>query len=252
MKHLFIILGVIILFSFTKKEEPISEWRGPNRGGVYPETGLLKQWPEAGPELLWAIDSTGRGYGSPVVAGDLLFITGEIDSTSYLYAYNLSGKLIWKSVCGNEWVKNFPGSRSTPTVVGDLIYVCSGKGDIGCFDKTSGSKKWSLNMVSDLQGTNNMFGYSQSHDPRGVEQTIAPGFSRGNASPKCTSPQSGRHIAVPSRSRPYLHRRVILRREPSEHRGTPRHRPLPAENQTSSNIAKTARRQPPGRGDLAP
>lgn len=180
MKQLFIIFGVIILFAFTKKEEPISEWRGPNRGGVYHETGLLKQWPADGPDLLWAIDSTGRGYGSPVVAGDQLFITGEIDSTSYLYAYNLSGKLDWKSVCGNEWVKNFPGSRSTPTVVGDLIYVCSGKGDIGCFDKKAGSKKWSLNMVSDLQGTINMFGYSQSLLVNGDLVYCQPGGPENN------------------------------------------------------------------------
>lgn len=162
MKHLIMCLCIMLLFSFTKKEEPISEWRGPNRTGVYNETGLLKQWPADGPELLWVIDSTGRGYGSPVISGDQIFITGETDSTSYLYAYSLAGKLIWKSPCGNEWVKNFPGSRSTPTVVGDLIYVCSGKGDIACLDKHSGTKKWSLNMVSDLQGINNMFGYSQS------------------------------------------------------------------------------------------
>lgn len=162
MKNLLIILAVLILFAFTRKEEPVSEWRGPNRSGVYNETGLLKQWPAEGPELLWAIDSTGRGYGSPVIAGDRLFITGETDSTSFLYAYNLNGKLLWKVACGQEWVRNFPGSRSTPTVIGDLVYVCSGKGDIACMNKNDGSKKWSLNMITDLQGTINMFGYSQS------------------------------------------------------------------------------------------
>ena len=162
MKNLLIILSVLILFAFTRKDEPVSEWRGPNRSGVYAETGLLTQWPVGGPKLLWAIDSTGRGYGSPVIAGDQLFITGETDSISFLYAYNLNGKQLWKVACGQEWVKNFPGSRSTPTVVGDLVYVCSGKGDIACFNKNDGSKKWSLNMISDLQGTINMFGYSQS------------------------------------------------------------------------------------------
>ncbi|HET6559799.1 MAG TPA: PQQ-binding-like beta-propeller repeat protein [Prolixibacteraceae bacterium] len=162
MKQLHLLFVVLLCFAFTKKEEPISEWRGPNRSGVYNENGLLKQWPADGPQLIWAIEATGRGYGSPVVAEDQLFITGEKDSTAYLYAYNLKGQLLWKSVCGNEWVKNFPGSRSTPTVVGDLIYVCTGKGDISCFDKNSGDKKWSLNMISDLQGVINMFGYSQS------------------------------------------------------------------------------------------
>jgi len=180
MKNLLIIFVAVLFFAFTKKEEPVSEWRGPNRSGVYNEKGLLKQWPAEGPKLLWAIDSTGRGYGSPVIAGDRIFITGESDSTSYLYAYNLNGKQIWKVACGQEWVKNFPGSRSTPTVVGDLIYVCSGKGDIACFNKNTGSKKWSLNMISDLQGTINMFGYSQSLLVNGDLVYCQPGGPENN------------------------------------------------------------------------
>jgi len=180
MKYLSILLIAILFFSFTKKEEPVSEWRGPNRSGVYNETGLLKQWPAEGPELLWAIDSIGRGYGSPVFTTDQLFINGETDSTSYLYAYNLQGKLLWKTACGQEWVKNFPGSRSTPTVVGDLVYVCSGKGDIACFDKRSGTRKWMLNMITDLQGKINMFGYSQSLLVNGDLLYCSPGGTENN------------------------------------------------------------------------
>jgi outer membrane protein assembly factor BamB len=153
-----------MLFSYSEmmEKENVSEWRGPNRSGVYNETGLMTEWPAEGPKLLWAIDSTGRGYGSPVFTDDQLFINGEIDSTSYLFSYSLDGKLLWKTAFGKEWVKNFPGCRSTPTVVGNLVYVSSGKGDIACLDKKTGTKKWSLNMVSDLQGINNMFGYSES------------------------------------------------------------------------------------------
>jgi outer membrane protein assembly factor BamB len=162
MKQLIFILFTLSLFSCEPKRIAVSEWRGPNRSGVYNETGLLKEWPAEGPKMLWSIDSTGRGYGSPVLTDDRLYINGEIDSTSYLFAYDLSGKLIWKTAFGQEWVKNFPGCRSTPTVVGDLVYDCTGKGDIACINKNSGEIKWSLNMVSDLQGINNMFGYSQS------------------------------------------------------------------------------------------
>lgn len=180
MKYLLILLLAVIFFAFTRKDEPVSEWRGPNRSGVYNETGLLKQWPADGPKLLWAIDSTGHGYGSPVIAGDRLFVTGETDSTSFLYAYNLNGKRLWKAACGQEWVKNFPGSRSTPTVVGNLIYVCSGKGDIACIDKENGRKVWSLSMIADLQGTNNMFGYSQSLLVNGDLVYCQPGGAENN------------------------------------------------------------------------
>jgi len=77
-------------------------------------------------------------------------------------------------------VKNFPGSRSTPTVVGDLVYVCSGKGDIACFDKRSGTRKWMLNMITDLQGKINMFGYSQSLLVNGDLLYCSPGGTENN------------------------------------------------------------------------
>lgn len=180
MKQSLFLILIFALLSFKNSSEPVSEWRGPNRSGVYPESRLLNEWSAEGPRLLWSVDSTGRGYGSPVVAGNELFITGEIDSTAYLFVYTLNGKLIRKTAFGDEWVKNFPGTRSTPTVVGDLIYVSSGKGDIACIEKKSGAIKWKLNMVSDLQGKNNMFGYSQSLLVNGDLVYCQPGGETNN------------------------------------------------------------------------
>lgn len=182
MKHLFFILPACLLFSCATppKTEQVSEWRGPNRSGVYNETGLLTEWPADGPKLLWTIDSTGRGYGSPVLTDDQLFINGETDSTAFLYAYDLNGKQLWKTAYGQEWVKNFPGSRSTPTVVGDLVYVSSGKGDIACLDKNSGQIKWSHNMISDFQGEINMFGFSESLLINGDLVYCQPGGKENN------------------------------------------------------------------------
>lgn len=173
-------VAALLLFAFTRKEEPVSEWRGPNRSGVYNESNLLKQWPVGGPKLILSVDSIGRGYGSPVIVGNQLFINGEKDSTTYLCAFDLNGKLLWKTAYGQEWVKNFPGSRSTPTVVGNLIYVTTGKGDIACIDKETGKKVWSLNMVTDLKGTINMFGYSQSLLVNGDLVYCQPGGPENN------------------------------------------------------------------------
>jgi outer membrane protein assembly factor BamB len=163
MKHFFIsLLSLALLASCAPQTDPISQWRGPNRDGIYPENGLLKQWPDSGPNMLWAIEDLGNGYGSPVVTTDKIYVTGSIDSTAYLYAYNTKGQLLWKSPYGDEWVKSFEGSRSTPTVVGNMIYVSSGKGDVACLDATSGEKKWGVNILRDLHGVNTAFGYTES------------------------------------------------------------------------------------------
>ncbi len=167
MKNLIYLSLIIFLYSCSetieKVETPeLSQWRGDNRDGKYNETDLLKSWPANGPLLVWFNDSVGNGYGSPVVTSDRVYINGEVDSIGYLFAFNLNGKLQWKSPYGKEWTENYVGARSAPTVVGDLIYICSGMGEIACFEKEKGTKKWSKNMVSDFHGKNIHFGYAES------------------------------------------------------------------------------------------
>lgn len=164
---LFIACLLSVLFLGHLHSQTISQWRGVNRDGIYNETKLLKSWPEKGPELLWFNEDLGNGYGSPAVTSSEIFINGEIDSTSYLFAYNLQGKLLWKSpngteFTGNNYARNFPGSRSTPTVVDNLIYVCSGNGRVACFDKQNGKEQWTVDMVKDFSGVMDPFGYSES------------------------------------------------------------------------------------------
>ena len=42
------------------------QWGGPHRNGVSTEKGLYRQWPEAGPVILWRT-KVGRGMGTPAV-----------------------------------------------------------------------------------------------------------------------------------------------------------------------------------------
>ena len=62
------------------------EWRGPGRTGIYNETGLLKKWPDGGPELLWEAIGMGDGYSSATVTDDAVYITGRKDSSDVLTA----------------------------------------------------------------------------------------------------------------------------------------------------------------------
>src|SRR6516165_1759766 len=47
-------------------------WRGPHFDGVSRETGLLKEWPEGGPRVLWKVGLSG-GYSSVTVADGRLY-----------------------------------------------------------------------------------------------------------------------------------------------------------------------------------
>ena len=61
--------GFIIIMAAAVAGSDWPQWRGPDRNGVSAETGLLKQWPPAGPPLSWSVSSLGKGYGSMAVQG---------------------------------------------------------------------------------------------------------------------------------------------------------------------------------------
>lgn len=158
----------------------VFEWRGENRGGIYYEYGLLKSWPEEGPELVWEYEGIGNGYGSPVFTPDKMYVLGEIDQLAYLFAFDLEGNLLWKKEFGKEWVKEYGGSRSTPTVVDNLIYVTSGVGNLCCFDRNSGEKKWAFDVFYHLGGTHPQFGYSESVIVDDDKVFCTPGGKKNN------------------------------------------------------------------------
>lgn len=152
----------LLLLSCSSSQPDIYEWRGVDRSGVYPDTGLLKEWSEEGPREIWAVDSLGRGYGSPQFTEDRFYITGEVDSIALLYCFDLDGMKLWQTTLGKEWVTSFPGSRSAPTIVGDLIYIGTGMGNLYCVNSADGSLVWSKDFTDDFQGIYPLHGHSEA------------------------------------------------------------------------------------------
>jgi outer membrane protein assembly factor BamB len=166
---------LLITLPVYSQKAKLYEWRGPDRNGIYEETGLMKVWPEKGPEMVWEYEGIGNGYGSPVFTNDNMYIQGEVDSLAWLFAFGPDGKLLWKKDFGKEWVKNYNGSRCAPTIAGDLVYATSGMGNIYCFNRYTGEKKWSVDMVNDLHGTFPLFGYSEAVAVDGDRMFCVPG-----------------------------------------------------------------------------
>jgi outer membrane protein assembly factor BamB len=183
-KILFPVLLLPILFNACNKPDTRSDWRGPNRDGIYDESGLLKQWPEAGPDLLWAYEGLGLGHNSVAVAGTRIFVTGIKDSVAAmgtLYAFDTDGTLQWEKEYGKDFTSNFVGTRSTPVVVDDLIYIESGAGAVYCLDTSTGDEIWSKDFIGDL-GVDSViqFGYAESVLIDGEQLICVPGGKENN------------------------------------------------------------------------
>ena len=115
--------AVIVAFPFQGRDSTVDwpQWRGPERNGLSQETGLLKNWPAAGPPIVWSVATLGAGYGSIATKRDRIFVQGAKDRQSVIYALNRAdGKGIWSKALGPAGTNDRgSGPRGTPTVDDD-------------------------------------------------------------------------------------------------------------------------------------
>jgi len=155
------------------------QFRGPNRDGKSAETGLLKKWPEGGPKQLWSVEGLGIGFSSVAVAKGFVYTTGMIEGEGFLFAYDLAGNLKWKQSYGPEWTGSYKGTRTTPTVDGNRVYVFSGTGVMVCFEARTGRKIWEVNTLEKFEGKNIRWGMSGSPLIDGDKVYCTPGGKKG-------------------------------------------------------------------------
>jgi hypothetical protein len=82
-------LGLTLIsfaLTFSAGAADFPQWRGPQRDGHAQESGLLQEWPDAGPKLLWQVTDVGGGYSTPTVVGDRIFLLGSAGSEETVYA----------------------------------------------------------------------------------------------------------------------------------------------------------------------
>ena len=165
MKIRFCNLTVILVLLMTSmvRSDDWPQFRGPNRDGKSAETGLLKQWPEGGPKLLWTTEEDlGKGWSHPVIANGAIYTLGNFQQDGVLFALDLDGKLKWKKTYGPEWFRSEPGTRSIPTIDGDQIYFFSGVGTLYCHDAKTGAQKWVFNAAEKYQGVRPLWAWAES------------------------------------------------------------------------------------------
>lgn len=179
MTKLFGILLVAITVCEIRAQEP-TRWRGPSADGIYPETGLLKQWPAGGPEILWSTEQLGQGHSSAIVANGALYTSGMIDGTGFLFKFDLNGQLIYKKSYGPEFTESWYGTRGTPVIVGEKIYLESGHGKLVCFSSTDGRILWSKELFREFDGRNIQWGVNETPVVDGDIIYVTPGGRRNN------------------------------------------------------------------------
>lgn len=159
------------------------QWRGPERDGRSPETGLLPSWPEAGPPLEWTAEGLGAGLSTVAVVGDRIFTMGQDEThTHAICLARDGGEVLWRKRIGRAggpgW-GDFEGPRSTPTVDGERVYALGQYGELVCLEAASGDTVWKKSLQEDLGGPRPEWGFSESLLVDGDRLICTPGGPRG-------------------------------------------------------------------------
>jgi outer membrane protein assembly factor BamB len=129
------------------------QYFGPDRNGVSTQKNILRTWPQQGPEVLWTA-KVGIGFGGPVIKDGKVYLLDRDDKVGdNLRCFDLSsGKEVWNFAYPAPGSVMFPGSRSVPTIDGNLIFSCGPYGNLYCIDVNNHKPVWNKNIWTDFGG----------------------------------------------------------------------------------------------------
>jgi outer membrane protein assembly factor BamB len=155
------------------------QWRGPNRDGISPETGLLDSWPKGGPPLLWKVQGLGEGYAGAAISGGHLFIQGQQGDEEFVLAFDSNtGKQLWRAQSGRQFRESRGfGPRGTPSIDGDHLYALAADGMLVCLETATGKRIWGFNIVDRFHSRVLQWGISESPLVDGDRVIVTPGAS---------------------------------------------------------------------------
>lgn len=152
------------------------QWMGTQRDNRWRETGLLKQFPDGGPPVVWRTPVAG-GYAGPAVAGPHVFVTDYVTKDQVkdenFDRKTLTGiERVWcldRKTGEPVWTHSYPvkydisypaGPRCTPLVDDTRVYTLGAEGHLHCFDKDTGRVLWQLHLPTEYNTKTPLWGYA--------------------------------------------------------------------------------------------
>ena len=153
------------------------QWRGVERNGMSPETGLLKSWPAGGPPLVWKATGLGEGYSAFSISRGLLFTQGQRGEQEFVLAIDVkTGKKAWETLTGQSYrEKRGHGPRGTPTLDGDVLYAMAADGTLVCLEQRTGKKVWAADLMKRFETEIPHWAISESPLVDGDHLIVTPG-----------------------------------------------------------------------------
>jgi outer membrane protein assembly factor BamB len=157
----YVALTLSLLLAVAVRAEDWPQFRGPNRDGVWNETGILQSFPTGGLKVRWR-QPVGVGWSSPVVAQGRVFVTDALlqkpSVKERVHCFDeATGKPLWTcayDVTYSEWVwvpSQTSGPTATPVVDAGKVYALGANGHVHCLDAQTGRVIWEKDLGKQYQ-----------------------------------------------------------------------------------------------------
>jgi outer membrane protein assembly factor BamB len=131
-------------------------FRGPERDGIcHDSVPLARQWPDAGPEVLWRVE-LGPGHAGPAVAGGCVYVLDydvEAQADTMRCLSLDDGREIWRNGYPVVVPENHGMSRTVPAVVDNFVLSLGPKCHVVCWDAQTGEHRWIKDLVHEFGAT---------------------------------------------------------------------------------------------------
>ena len=155
------LLILLLLIHGTIIASDWPQWRGPNRDGLWTESGILSSFPSKGLVPKWKVP-VGFGYSSPIIANGKLYLSDLIVENRIVHERVLcfnarSGKRLWLTqhdATPPDWFfapEQMRGPGSTPIVHNGRVYAISMFTTLKCLDARTGTVVWKHDLTAEYQ-----------------------------------------------------------------------------------------------------
>ena len=151
------------LYAIEDRSPSWVQWRGPDRSNASKETGLLREWPPAGPARLWTVSGLGDNIHSVAIAQGKVFTVGNREGSEFVVGFNeATGEQAWISRVGPAIEENSRMrwlSQRAPTLDDSRMYWLTLKGELVCLSTANGAEIWRKNYLSEFGASPSVWGY---------------------------------------------------------------------------------------------
>ena len=153
IQAVFFVASVATLPLATLFADDWPQFLGPHRTGVSSETGLIEQFPDDGPTIVWRRPG-GVGMASFAVVGERACTLIQDAGNQWLLCLDVkTGQSLWQFPIAKAYLNPMgDGPRATPLIEKNVVYALSGEGILCAKKLDSGEPIWSVDTPEKLGG----------------------------------------------------------------------------------------------------